>query len=112
MCVPEIRAAFGDFEGPPRAEVGVCLGEEIGPIQHTACELADVDEVEIVERVRPLVAGVVDLEDYVWGHPGGLHGGEICPVDFGVGEEIACFHGPDSGAGADVEDAFGVVELG
>lgn len=68
---------------------------------------ARVDVVEVVVRPRP-VAGfdVVDLEMDVLRDPDGLYGGKVCADDCGFGVLLGHFEGPDSGAGADVEDGI------
>lgn len=44
-----------------------------------------MDEIEVVLRPRPLVLRVVDLELYIWRHPGWLDGGEVGTGYYGGG---------------------------
>lgn len=54
-----------------------CRGEEVVPVGHAPEQLADVDEVEVVIRVRPIEVQVLDLEGAVGRYEEGLDGGQI-----------------------------------
>jgi len=45
------------------------LVKEAWPVPDAVEEVADVDEVDGVGLVEPVVFGVVDFEDEVWGNP-------------------------------------------
>jgi hypothetical protein len=69
-----------------------------------------VDKVEVVWGICPFGARVVDFESKVRRRGGVEDGGEVGGGDFGGGEVVCDVDGPESGAGADVEDAFGVSD--
>ncbi len=57
--------------------------------------------------VGPLLLDVVDLELAVGGDPAGLDGGEVHADDGRRGVFVGKFDGPDTCAGAEVEDGGG-----
>jgi hypothetical protein len=70
---------------------------------------ARVYEVEAALREGPGLGEVIDLELEVGRHIAGLDGGEVRSDDGGGGVEVCKIDGPDSGAGAEIEDALGVA---
>jgi hypothetical protein len=85
--------------------MSVCPHQQLLPIGNAGAHVADVDVIEGL-GVRPDVFDIVDLELQVRGNPGGLDGGEVVGDDGCGGKFVGEFHGPDSGAGSDVEDAL------
>lgn len=89
-------------------EVGEGAGDDGAEVVEAAEQDAGVDVGEVGGRVEPVgLGGVVDEEVDVGGDGGGLDGREVGADDGGGGEELGHLDGPDAGAGADVEDAFG-----
>ncbi len=85
--------------------------DDLAEVFEAAEQDARVDVGEVLGRVEPVgFGGVVDEEVEVGGDGGRLDGGEVGADHGGGGEEFGHFDGPYSGAGADVEDAFGFVE--
>jgi hypothetical protein len=119
-AVVALAQSNGLLELEPAAglQMGVALLRQLVPVGDGAGQGADVDEVEaLVWAEDPLGLCVVDVELCVWGHPGGLDGGEVGAEDIAAGVFVGKVYGPDAGAGADVEDAVGgrvdggIVEL-
>lgn len=71
-----------------------------------------MDKVEMGFGIDPLGHAVVDFKVAVVGLHARLHGREIGSNDFGRGEAVCNVCGPDSGAGADVEDSCGIGDGG
>ncbi|RBQ99468.1 hypothetical protein VDGD_20079 [Verticillium dahliae] len=112
VVAEEVGAALGDLDLAPRDEVMAALAEKGGPVLDGAPEGAGVDKVKVVAGPGPRKGGIIDLEADVGRHPGGLDGGEVGADDLGGGELVAGVYGPDARAGAQVEDAPGVLEMG
>ena len=88
------------------------LFEIFVPVGDTAEHFAGVDEIEAVFSVGPLHGHIVHLENAIRGHPVRLGWRKVGAGDLGVGEGVCHLDGPDTGAGADVEDPFGLVDGG
>lgn len=71
-----------------------------------------MNKVEMGFGIDPLGHAVVDFKVAVVGLHARLHGREIGSNDFGRGEAVCNICGPDSGAGADVEDSCGIGDGG
>lgn len=67
--------------------------DEFVPVADAEGDGAGVDEVELL-REDPFLGGVIDYETAVWGHFGGLDGGEIGSEDGGGGVGFGEFDGP------------------
>ena len=68
-----------------------------------------MDELERLS-VRPLVLGIIELEEEVRRRRGRLEGsGDVGGDDFGAGKAFGDCDGPVGGGGADVEDAARVA---
>lgn len=71
-----------------------------------------MNKVEMGFGIDPLGHAVVDFKVAIVGLHARLHGREIGSNDFGRGEAVCNVCGPDSGAGADVEDSCGIGDGG
>ena len=109
-----IGGVFGDFDGSEIGDFEDAVEVEVferffingRPVGKSAGETADVDEVEGV-CVRPFFLRVVDFEEEVGRHVGGLETGDIRSHNFGVGEFLGHGDGPVAGTCSDVEDTCG-----
>ena len=98
---------LGQLDPATRLHGAIGLGQGGGEIANGEEHEADVDEVERVRAVQPVELEVVDLEAQVRRHPLGLDGRDVGADDFGAGIQVCHLHGPDAGAGAEVEDLLG-----
>ena len=80
------------------------LGERGGEVADGEEHEADVDEVGAGGPVQPVELEVVDFEGQVRRHPFRLHGRDVGADHGGPRVLVRHLHGPDAGAGADVED--------
>lgn len=71
-----------------------------------------MNKVEMGFGIDPLGHAVVDFKVAIVGLHARLYGREIGSNDFGRGEAVCNVCGPDSGAGADVEDTCGIGDGG
>lgn len=91
-------SAVGRFHGR-RRDVLVYFLVQARPVGHAAVQTPDMDQVEVVERERPVQAAVVNLELAVWRQEFGLNWREVDACDFGGGVligEVADAMGLDS----------------
>nr|POE62906.1 hypothetical protein CFP56_03809 [Quercus suber] len=83
-----VHAPFNVLDVAARRQVGEALSVEVRPVGDAAKQPAQVDEVEVVGRVDPETAAVVDLERDVARLHAGRDGREVSADDFGVGELV------------------------
>ena len=100
-----------DVDGFEEARAGFQVGEgvfeQVGEGGQAAEHHGGVDEVEGGALARPRRLGrVVDLEEEVGRHGGGLDGGEVGPRDVGARVGVGHLDGPDARPRADVEDGW------
>ena len=79
-----------------RLQAPISLPVDRIPVLDGAGKPADVDVVEVVVRVGPLLGGVVDFEAQVGGHPAGLDGRKVGAGYMAVGELVGHVDGPES----------------
>nr|POF07675.1 3-hydroxy-3-methylglutaryl coenzyme a reductase mlcd [Quercus suber] len=132
-----VHAPFDLLEVAAGREVRQTLPVQIRPVGDAAEQPADVDEVEVVGRVDPEAAAVIDLERDVarlhgWGDGREIGADDFCVREFvgdvpgkedrklmsamgwvgGRGAFLSYLRCPDTGSGANVEDPTGIFNGG
>jgi hypothetical protein len=94
--------------GPPaRHQMRIRLLDQAVPVGNRPAHGAAVHEIKSLgRRIHPLGLGIVDVELCIRRHPRGLDGREVGAQDIAARVFVGEVNGPDSGAGANVEDAL------